>query len=444
NDNGLIVSWSKISGGATRAFSYTGVGGMQDLGTLTGGTYSEADGVNDNGLIVGRSTISGGATHAFSYTSTGGMQDLGTLTSGTYSQAYAVNDSGLIVGFGTVSGGGEHAFAYTSGGGMQDLGTLPGGTNSEAYGVNDSGVIVGYANTGGPEHAVMWVPVSDTTAPTTSITLSPTSPNGSNGWYRSSVGVTISANDPDDTVAQTRCVLDPTSAPSSYDDLPSGQCSLSSVSSDGTHTIYAASVDSNGNKETPVSVTFGIDQTKPSLTPTLSSATVLLNQTGVTASANATDSTSGVASSSCGAINAGTAGDHTVSCTATDNAGNSNSVTVHYMVQYSVLGFFSPAVKSKWKVGTTVPIKIALADVNGTRISDSLAASLATACTVTFSATGAQTLSGQCMKYDAATHQFIYNWKLASRAAGSETITVTVSYSGASTSTKTEGITVTV
>jgi hypothetical protein len=287
-------------------------------------------------------------------------------------------------------------------------------------------------------------PPADTTAPTTAIALDPASPDGHNGWYTSSVGVTVSASDPDDSVAQTRCVLDPASVPASYDDLPSGSCSLTSVSTDGQHTIYAASVDSNGNKETPVSQSFEIDQTAPSLAPTTSPTTIYLNQSGVTASPNATDATSGVASSSCGAIDTSSAGDHTVTCTASDNAGNSNSATIHYTVQYKLLGFFSPASGSKWKAGQTVPIKIALADASGTRISDAQAAALASACKVTFSASGAQTKTAQCMKYDATNHQFVYSWMLAKNGTGAETITVTVSYAGTTTTTtKSESITIT-
>jgi len=121
---------------------------------------------------------------------------------------------------------------------------------------------------------------TDTTAPATTTSLDPSSPNGAHDWYKTSVGVSISATDPDDTVAQTRCVLDPARPPASFDDLPASDCSLTSVSSDGSHTIYAASIDSNGNKEAVQSVDFKIDQTPPSLAPTLSEATIYLNQTG--------------------------------------------------------------------------------------------------------------------------------------------------------------------
>jgi WD40 repeat protein len=273
-------------------------------------------------------------------------------------------------------------------------------------------------------------------APTTTITLSPASPDGSNGWYKSPVGVSISASDPDGTVAQTRCALDPASTPAGFDDLPDASCTLSSVAIDGHHTLYAASVDANGNEEAaPVSASFKIDATNPVLSPTLSAPVVTIGQTGVTASPNATDATSGVATQSCGAIDTSSAGDHTAQCTATDNAGNTVSTTLHYLVEYRILGFFSPVPNSKWKLGQTVPVKVALANGDGTRISDTEAAELARTCRVAFSAAGAQTKSADCMKYDATAHQFVYNWKLGKSGTGAETITVSVSYSGTTTKT---------
>jgi Domain of unknown function DUF11 len=108
---------------------------------------------------------------------------------------------------------------------------------------------------------------------------------------------------------------------------------------------------------------------------------------------------------------------NTVTVTGTDPIGkqvsdnDSKSVTV--LPTYTILGFFSPAPKSKWKVGTTVPVKVALA-LNGVRISDADAAALLSpTCRVFFSAgTNDSLLPKTCMKYDSASHQFIYNWKI--------------------------------
>jgi hypothetical protein len=274
--------------------------------------------------------------------------------------------------------------------------------------------------------------------PTTAITLAPAAPDGTNAWYVSVVGVTIAATDPDSTVAQTRCVLDPASVPAAFADLPDAGCALTSVSSDGEHTVYAASVDSEGNAEaTVVSATFKLDATDPELSPSLSAPSpITVGQTGVTALPNASDTTSGVLSSGCGTVDTSTPGVHTVTCTATDNAGNTGSANLSYVVEYRILGFFSPVPSSKWKLGQSVPIKVALANGAGVRISDAAAAALAQACRVKFQASGAQSKGPDCMKYDASTDQFIYTWKLGKSGIGPATIVVRISYPNTTTTTQ--------
>src|SRR5207248_2122844 len=135
-------------------------------------------------------------------------------------------------------------------------------------------------------------------------------------------------------------------------DLPNAACAIGTVGTDGTHAVYAASVDTEGNVEIPVvSASFKVDQTKPTLSPSLSSTTIQLGQTGVTASPNAGDATSGVASSGCDPVDTSTPGVHTVQCSATDNAGNSATASIDYVVAYQILGFFSPIPGSKWQAG---------------------------------------------------------------------------------------------
>jgi hypothetical protein len=281
--------------------------------------------------------------------------------------------------------------------------------------------------------------------PTTTITLAPAAPDGLNGWYVSTVGVTIAATDPEEDVAQTRCALDPASAPSGFADLPDAACALTSVPSDGQHALYAASIDDQGNIEDPVkSVTFKLDGTAPTLSPGLNvPSPVLVGQAGIIASPNASDATSGIASSSCDAVDTSTPGVHTVSCTATDNAGNTATQDLTYVVEYRILGFFSPVPESHWKVSQRVPVKIALADVADVRISDAEAAELAVGCRVTFQASGAQSKGPDCMKYDADKDQFVYAWKLGKNGDGPATIVVRVSYPGTAVQTElSESITI--
>jgi probable HAF family extracellular repeat protein len=110
----------------------------------------------------------------------------------------------------------------------------------------------------------------DTQAPQTDIALDPPTPNGENDWYTKTVNATISASDDSGSgVSETRCILDPASPPESFDDLPSSPCeylgSGASVSSEGQHTLYAASKDEAGNKETPQSTSFKIDTSAPTI-----------------------------------------------------------------------------------------------------------------------------------------------------------------------------------
>jgi hypothetical protein len=110
------------------------------------------------------------------------------------------------------------------------------------------------------------------------------------------------------------------------------------------------------------------------------------------------------------------------------------TASVDYVVEYRILGFFSPAQTAKWKRGQTVPVKIALGDASGDRISDAEALGLlAQPCRVTFVATGAQSASA-CMKYDIVNHQFTYLWKLG-QPIGDVTISVRVGYAGTATTT---------
>jgi hypothetical protein len=124
-------------------------------------------------------------------------------------------------------------------------------------------------------------------------------------------------------------------------------------------------------------------------------------------------------------------GTTTVTCTASDAFGQTSSASFPVTVGYGFAGFLQPIndpisstnPMSVFKSGSTIVVKFALTYANGTRILDSAASALATACGATISlaqtAGAASTVdevvtsttpnSGVCFRYDATAHQFLYN-----------------------------------
>jgi probable HAF family extracellular repeat protein len=137
---------------------------VTNLGTLPGGRFSDAKGINSIGQVVGDSAT--GALdaagrdiyHAVLWQN-GHMTDLGAL-GGDDSTATGINSSGEVIGYATTAPPDPNAppeLAYTyhaflwQNGTVTDLGTLPGVSNSHAYGINATGQVVGESG-----HAVLW------------------------------------------------------------------------------------------------------------------------------------------------------------------------------------------------------------------------------------------------------------------------------------------------
>jgi hypothetical protein len=183
-----------------------------------------------------------------------------------------------------------------------------------------------------------------TIPPVTTINLNPSKPNGDNGWYVSSVQATSSATEK----AQTRCELDPSVALTVFDEIPAG-CSYSgagaSITGDGTHMLYAASVNSFGDKEIPVSVTLKIDVGPPTvLCPR--SAKFRAGSPG-SLTAGVTDSISGPSSPQVSTpVNTSRVGRRRAVVTASNNAGVSTDKSCAYTV---VPGLLHPAPGLRWR-----------------------------------------------------------------------------------------------
>ena len=91
---------------------------ITDLGTLPGGTFSQATGLNDFGQVVGTGDITGEGG-AFLWTKAKGMQSLGSLF--CCSWANAINDLGHVTGGSWVSESDNGAYLWTAEGGMQEV-----------------------------------------------------------------------------------------------------------------------------------------------------------------------------------------------------------------------------------------------------------------------------------------------------------------------------------
>jgi hypothetical protein len=182
-------------------------------------------------------------------------------------------------------------------------------------------------NTMNGSHSVTFstVPPPDTTAPSTTATAAPTSPNGQNGWYTSDVGVTLTATDGTGGSGVKEIVYSATGGQVIAEIVVSGSTVTFTISAEGTTTISYFARDNAGNAETPQTLTVMLDKTAPVLTVP---SNIVVEATGpsgaaVTFSATATDATSGSPVVTCAPTSGSTfaLGQTTVSCTAQDVAG---------------------------------------------------------------------------------------------------------------------------
>jgi hypothetical protein len=179
----------------------------------------------------------------------------------------------------------------------------------------------------------------DTVKPSTTIAITPASPDGSNGWRVSATSFTLSGSDATSGVATTLYKID-SGATQTY--------SGSAVSiPQGSHTVTYWSVDTAGNTESATtSPVIKVDTVKPSTTLTTSpvapdGSNNWFKQSSVTFTLAATDGTSGVANSYytidgggqqtySGTVTVNTQGDHTVTYWSVDTAGNTEATaTTH-------------------------------------------------------------------------------------------------------------------
>ena len=157
NANGDVVGWS-ASSNFTRAFLYTNAGGMVALPGLPDRPHSVARDINDAGVIVGVANVDNSDPGHAVLWSGGSVQDLGTLGGGFFSEARGVNRLGQVVGWADTNDGSSmahtHGFLYSPATGMVDI--TPDNDTGYALDINDAGQVTGYRTALGGYHAYRW------------------------------------------------------------------------------------------------------------------------------------------------------------------------------------------------------------------------------------------------------------------------------------------------
>ena len=196
----------------------------------------------------------------------------------------------------------------------------------------------------------------DTRAPSAAPTVSG-APNG--GWNKADVTITWNWSDGDDGSG-----LDPARCPAT-----------STVSAEGLSLAGAACTDAAGNIGNAPSQAVRIDRAGPTLAPAITPSP-LLPGARATAAPGATDTGSGVASSSCGSVDTRALGTKAVTCTATDAAGNASTVAAPYTVGVGVRWLIKPgSIRAKSRLPIAVAVQLVGAD--GKPIPTSVARTLA-------------------------------------------------------------------
>ncbi len=379
NAAGHVVGQAEKAGGSWHAFHWNGTA-LMDLGTL-GGDNSLAESINAAGEITGRADTSVDTFRAFYWDGTA-MQDIGTL-GGPSSYGVAINRHGHITGQSETSDGDLHAFVW-DGMQMRDLGTL-GGTFSAPVAINSAGQIAGWSDTAeGDFRAFLWdgIEMKDlgTLGGAKSSVEAMNSSGETTGSAQNARGVYRAFYSDGTEMVSLGSLAGRTTSGHAIND--SGQVIGTSALSGGRSRPFFSN-----RGERMVDIDDVIDPSDP-LQPCVSiSSAVDINNRGQIAA---------VGDNSCSGY-----------------SGGYLLTPLEYQVQ--ILG---PAAGSQWRRSALVPFRIALVDRNGNRITEARARSLLIEpCRVKFSAEGVQPRSPVCMKYNATTSEFYFNWSPGVNAA---------------------------
>lgn len=265
-------------------------------------------------------------------------------------------------------------------------------------------------------------PPADTTPPVITPTITGTA--GNNGWYTSDVTVSWTVTDAESAISST-----------------SG-CEPSTVDSDTVGELLTCTATSGGGTASS-SVTIKRDATPPTVSLVGGPAdgqSYYFGSVPVAPTCVASDTMSGL-DGSCSVSGYETSvGTHTVTASASDLAGNTNTDGAEYTVlAWSLTGFYrpvemptteSPTLYNTVKGGSTVPLKFEVyagpTELTATAVIQSFGVSK-TACVpgsgddpVDFTTTG-----GTSLRYDEVEGQFVQNWQTPKGSGNCYRVTMT-------------------
>ncbi|MFH1622391.1 MAG: PxKF domain-containing protein [Candidatus Omnitrophota bacterium] len=269
------------------------------------------------------------------------------------------------------------------------------------------------------------VTIADGIPPVTQIDISP--PANENGWRNSDTIITLTALDNEGGPGVKEIYYSLTGAVIEEQTVQGDSLQLL-ITNEGITTFSYYAIDNEGNAEPANQVELRLDKTPPVLTmPNLDS--IYIYNSAVSFDFSVSDSLSGIVSSAAtfngipitsgDAVELNILGANTFSLEATDSAGNTESQSITFNVEYNFSGFLPPVEadgSGVYKQRRTLPIKFQLQDVNQVYVSTALATltlqqfsdetSIGDPIEVE-STSGADT--GNMFRYDSAEEQYIFN-----------------------------------
>jgi hypothetical protein len=264
--------------------------------------------------------------------------------------------------------------------------------------------------------------IVDPSAPVIDYTLDPTTPpSNANGWYRGPVTLTWIVSEPQ--------------SPSS---LEKSGCDDQAITADQVATTYSCSASSAGGPANPVQVSIKKDSTAPTNVAFVGGPEAggrYFPITVPTAPTCTADDTTSLLASCVVTGYVKTAGTHTLTATATDNAGNVTTAQRTYTVRnLTYSGFFAPVDKgihNTIKGGNTVPLKFRVFDEGVEQTATSVVSGFSakqSSCSGAVAEDAVEEFSTNAtgLRYDATAGHFIQNWKTPAKAGLCYQVSVTL------------------